>query len=512
MSPVFYYMPRPKKPGAPEPKKRSRNGCWYESITWKSRRLLMIRARPCKNKKVKCGEEKPKCLNCERQGESCDYSIRLNWEGRIKRKAGDLTPEPTLQQPDVKHETSSPEKLTVYHSSGPEIDPEGPDMERSHSHDLRYGSGKREESVDSSSKRLRSSPPTWETPETDERHSKRMRETFGESRYGSLSTSPPPLPTIESRSQNLAGQEHSTLSNAKSIQTASSNLMLPPLNPPIRTDRHMSPCHLASYPDMTSMGVLVAVPPAEGEGSWIRSRKAKISTCRLASYSDSTDVTEVRKYEPADGFIHWPPPSHAGDAILYSAREGSFGQLFTPSTTSPVLGTPLSTSPGHSSRSSVPPLPLMTSMADDPRRLSVNSLLLSPTRLEFANQAETYGIDRGSPDLDIPKNDDNTVLEYTTPASKHSSISEVAGTSLETYVINSGHNAGEYYANSIPVTISRILEPLPTVLLESQMNMLYFHHFLNHTAKILVPHDCEDNPFRIILPQSKKLSHSNSSS
>ncbi|KAI0196195.1 fungal-specific transcription factor domain-containing protein [Xylaria flabelliformis] len=58
-------MPRPKKPGAPEPKRRSRNGCW-----------------PCKNRKIKCGEEHPVCLNCQRTGEKCDYSIRLNWEGR----------------------------------------------------------------------------------------------------------------------------------------------------------------------------------------------------------------------------------------------------------------------------------------------------------------------------------------------------------------------------------------------------------------------------------------------
>lgn len=34
------------------------------------------------------------------------------------------------------------------------------------------------------------------------------------------------------------------------------------------------------------------------------------------------------------------------------------------------------------------------------------------------------------------------------------------------------------------------------------MNLLYFHHFLNHTARILVPHDCERNPFRLILPES----------
>ncbi|RYP28895.1 hypothetical protein DL767_006990 [Monosporascus sp. MG133] len=57
-------MPRPKKPGAPEPKRRSRNGCW-----------------PCKSRKI----------NCQRTGEICDYSIRLNWDGhRGKRPEGVL--------------------------------------------------------------------------------------------------------------------------------------------------------------------------------------------------------------------------------------------------------------------------------------------------------------------------------------------------------------------------------------------------------------------------------------
>ncbi|KAI5287446.1 hypothetical protein KEM54_005996 [Ascosphaera aggregata] len=43
-------MPRPKKPGAPEPKRRSRTGCW-----------------PCKARKIKC--------------------IRLNWEGRVGKRS-----------------------------------------------------------------------------------------------------------------------------------------------------------------------------------------------------------------------------------------------------------------------------------------------------------------------------------------------------------------------------------------------------------------------------------------
>jgi hypothetical protein len=68
-------MPRPRRPGAPEPKRRSRKGCW-----------------PCKARKVKCDEEKPSCLNCRRQNENCDYSIRLNWEGRTRRKSSVSSP------------------------------------------------------------------------------------------------------------------------------------------------------------------------------------------------------------------------------------------------------------------------------------------------------------------------------------------------------------------------------------------------------------------------------------
>jgi hypothetical protein len=46
----------------------------------------LTRYRPCKSRKVKCDETRPTCVNCQRQGETCDYSIRLNWEGRGKKK------------------------------------------------------------------------------------------------------------------------------------------------------------------------------------------------------------------------------------------------------------------------------------------------------------------------------------------------------------------------------------------------------------------------------------------
>ncbi|KAF8847856.1 hypothetical protein BDZ45DRAFT_709511 [Acephala macrosclerotiorum] len=72
-------MPRPKRPGAPEPKRRSRNGC-----------------HPCKGRKVKCDETKPVCNNCKKLGEACDYSMRLKW-GQEDRTG----PEPASRTPTI---------------------------------------------------------------------------------------------------------------------------------------------------------------------------------------------------------------------------------------------------------------------------------------------------------------------------------------------------------------------------------------------------------------------------
>jgi hypothetical protein len=63
-----------------------------------------------------------------------------------------------------------------------------------------------------------------------------------------------------------------------------------------------------------------------------------------------------------------------------------------------------------------------------------------------------------------------------------------------------------YYGKPVPIKIPNPLLPLPGQLLANSMNLLYFHHFLNHTARILVPHDCTMNPYRTVLPNSKKFS------
>jgi hypothetical protein len=62
-------------------------------------------------------------------------------------------------------------------------------------------------------------------------------------------------------------------------------------------------------------------------------------------------------------------------------------------------------------------------------------------------------------------------------------------------------NFDKYYSERVPIEIPNRLFPLPTKLTNNNMNLLYFHHFLNHTARILIPYDCPINPYRTVLPQ-----------
>ncbi|KAG8421144.1 hypothetical protein J3458_003048 [Metarhizium acridum] len=105
-------MPRQKRPGAREPKRRSRKGCW-----------------PCKGKKIKCGEEHPYCKNCLKVGDVCDYSVRLNWSGRHTKSqfvgensCGNSWPASKLAQMPHEMSAENPQLLDHFMVSGQELD------------------------------------------------------------------------------------------------------------------------------------------------------------------------------------------------------------------------------------------------------------------------------------------------------------------------------------------------------------------------------------------------------
>lgn len=169
-------------------------------------------------------------------------------------------------------------------------------------------------------------------------------------------------------------------------------------------------------------------------------------------------------------------------------------------------------------------------MSPDVRRMSVNSLLSGPpgpvvyappsqralnarTNLCLSEVTTYYGVDLGFPDLDLGKNDDINAIRDPWQGNNNNQKKQSGFGEFTTEDGNA--TAGEadgakmrgpsglkgYYEHPVQVRIPQDLEPLPAKLRDNPMNLLYFHHFMNHTAKVLVPHDDQQsNPYRHVLP------------
>ncbi|KAI0172048.1 hypothetical protein GGR52DRAFT_548814 [Hypoxylon sp. FL1284] len=381
-------MPRPKRPGAPEPKRRSRNGCW-----------------PCKNRKIKCGEERPNCLNCQRTGETCDYSIRLNWEGRRGKR-----PEPGVI--DFGQEVVSPP-----------LPPRGFKLV----------------------------------------HQYPLSDTPGTRRLEPL-TSPASHPKSE-RSRALP-------------------------QPAVPLDN----------PSSTSVDDTDSSLPAN-------------KRARFTSDAQPPDLQSLHSIDRR----HNSAASSTLDSSVASFRITNCSGLSAGSPLTPTTPSTFSDDDRHTSR-----------------RLSVNSLLSAPpgtqawqdenvsraraglppidTRTRMSMDATYYGIDRGFPDHDLGKNDDISAISGSSPLQQREFTEAPFDESSDDLFWNEfgfgvetneySDEEGGYYSKAVPIYIPRNLEPLPSKLLDNPMNMLYFHHFLNHTARVLVPYDDPHaNPFRTILPQ-----------
>ena len=223
--------------------------------------------------------------------------------------------------------------------------------------------------------------------------------------------------------------------------------------------------------------------------------------------------------------LHGRPRSFDSTALMSSTKTGtvSFHTGVPTGSAAATLtpGTSVHSDESQNPFSSKTPPPIRP---DSPtiRRLSVQSLLrddnseLGLTEIEVPQLSldkTVYGVDRGFPDLDLPKNNDAVALNGMTPTvrSPESSRGSTHPVELDEtadefgfgyYGTDESVQNDTYYRQPVTVSIPRSLGPLPATLLENPMNLLYFHHFLNHTARILVPHDCDLNPFRSILPRS----------
>ncbi|THX79129.1 hypothetical protein D6D05_05076 [Aureobasidium pullulans] len=422
-------MPRSKPPTAGnEPKKRSRTGC-----------------HGCKNRKVKCDEAKPRCSNCVKLNEECDYSLKLQWGGRSKKEQNAFSA--------MANATSG---FSTINFAAPGASPAA--------------------AVPSSAQTPSGSEGQYSTPDVANRDSS--------SRVDTQSTSFNHETEQEVQSSSYASRP-STYSEPPNSYSSLPQFVLPnpyhSMNPP--TGQHYR------SPSLTR-------PPSPYDFVW-----------------SSEDRTKRVRLDSGDG-----PPRSLPPLFPRPGLPEPVGSSFSPyDQPSPgasymsVNSAPSPLTPGSSSAHASPGL----------RRLSVNYLLSGPAgdhasprssydRFGGYRKVEDgftiYGYDYGLPDLDIPKNDDNGAINPQTPAAsmQSPSLSDAAWSPSQLYespLEKPAFERGGYYARPVPIRIPLELEPLPAQLSDSPMNLIYFHHFLNHTARILVPHDCPDNPLKSTLPR-----------
>ncbi|KAI1847434.1 hypothetical protein JX265_005506 [Neoarthrinium moseri] len=403
-------MPRPKKPGAPEPKRRSRNGCWSGLIPLlpliKCFYLIreLTRRQALQEPQDKMRRRASHLF--EKAGETCDYSIRLNWDGRRGKR-----PEPGTI--DFAQEVPSP-------------------------------------AVPTKGFKLVHQFPSSNAPST-----RKLEPLVSPGSSSKLDATP--TPTAEASGLSFD-------SSANQFQVPNKRVKLDP-----------SP--------------------------------------------ESSDTAEKRP--------SYSSPSSTAETGPASFRFPASNASSTASPLTPAASSTYSDEgQRHGSRSEVP-----SASSPDLRRMSVHSLLSGPGRsqddqgsvynfaspinwdsIPTSNPPKLYGIDRGLPDLDLGKNDDDNAIgtgysplsqrdHIDTPVGEFDSDLFSTGFAFGVETTDTNEDTKGYYDKPVEIYIPHHLEPLPPKLINNPMNLLYFHHFINHTAKVLVPYDDpQANPFRTTLP------------
>ncbi|KAH8665225.1 fungal-specific transcription factor domain-containing protein [Tricladium varicosporioides] len=506
-------MPRPKRVGAPEPKRRSRTGCW-----------------PCKTRKVKCDEARPVCVNCQRQGETCDYSIRLNWDGRGKKKgegssAGGFsqirfsTPESVSQLPQKSSPTTS---RSANVESATYINIEG--VEGAQKNPL---SGSE---PPSQAGFFRIPPPAYHSDsmiDPNFKHTGSQIVTQPESSFAQ--------PRFDFNHTQIYERYHANSPNPGAPAT------LPAVS---KLCRSFSQDELGNSPTETCI-LSPNLSSFSHKSSSFGNLDSPISTTPFyCSTQENNDDSQDDKpgytrppkrirYQPGQELTLSAEPSMPPPILSPVPPQGAEARnsSYNFSTTS---STPLTPASSHSDDGfkgqGSKPSPRTSHDSPDVRRLSVNSLLSGPPGIPYQStpnsnpevlswpeqyqdvyqDTNTWGIDRGIKDLDIGKNDDMNAISGSSPAAMRDHLELVLnddggfmpvefGFGME--MNNTVFENGGYYDKPVSISIPRALEPLPSKLLENPMNLLYFHHFLNHTAGCLIPHNCSSNPFKSILPR-----------
>jgi len=501
---------------------------------------VFVCLRNCKARKVKCGEEKPRCSNCERLDEDCDYKIRLSWGGRpLKKKLqenggpghdpnGDDQSQfiPGAGQFSLNQHFPSPQSfIQATPPNGAARKPPVP----------RAGSGKK------------TSMSGYQTVFAVGENMPDLPVGGGQSSAAAATPPPPPLPpSIMSRVTPITttapldpqlsvqipiGQAQQThmadrggvrrLSRRDDPYAWQQNLTPTTatapesLATPFEENQMRNGQQDRSYfsPTYSTTGPFSPTHTSSPVGNY--HSPPGHSSSPDVSYSQPINSPQQKNFHPAPSIVGSPtkkartstsptqPPPMS--PYIYGRHPISQAPQLTVSLAETIdyLNTPASMAPMSSVPESLICMPVTTGIGNRSntvmRRVSVENLLSDPLvhggysghyngEYEFKTEGPAPYASDGQEDNDIEE------------IHRHDMDYEDHNFHMQVNHVRQFFKMNAAYPDQM--SIPRRLDPLPQWLLSSEQNKMYFHHYLKHTARLLVPHDCSENPFKHILPQS----------
>lgn len=256
--------------------------------------------------------------------------------------------------------------------------------------------------------------------------------------------------------------------------------------------------------------------------SYLRHPVDASSHCLDPSISHSRDEGHLSRELPDDQGTHLGPGSGTGQnessnspqdtgglsSMLFDSHRVSIAE--NDATTSPMLHETTSNMGSvHDYHNELTPdhQGLAESSHEADQTSHESSMARSKWQTYLNSVTDNYGLDSGRPDQDMTFNNDHAAIDINYALDLISSRWRNEDPSqTKTFQPDPEPQVqfcSGYYASPVPINVPRYLSPLPSSLLENPINLMYFHHFLNHTARMLVPHNCDNNPFISVLPSSE---------
>ncbi|KAJ5542852.1 transcriptional regulator family: Fungal Specific TF [Penicillium sp. DV-2018c] len=460
-------MPRPRRPGAPAPKRRSRKGCW-----------------PCKSRKVKCGEEKPGCLNCQRQGEHCDYSVRLNWGGRTKPMSIDS---PSSQSGGFGGSVIGfADSLSINDMSPISFPTPTSDNHTGGSVNTHLGNLASPGATPASTAAPRE---LFESPRLGSDNADVMAPGPPESMFNStwaeqsspLTSPVPPGPSSRSHygNQSYDGSSYlGSMEQTSDLGPLSAFTFHAPVSQPVSYLRHSV--------DASNRPSDSPIFHSNDERHHFRESSQSKRTMHLDAVLDAG----------REEFPNSPQNNSGLPDAFFDTHNFPVARSIAASSPKPREAASNATHDYHNELS--PGHQVLADTQHESEQISRESAMARDRWQKYLNNVtDNYGLDTGRPDQDLTFNNDHAAIDIDRALDLMESPGLMGSQPVRT---PQAQFCSGYYASPVPVNVPRYLSPLPSSLLENPINLMYFHHFMNHTARMLVPHSCDNNAFISVLP------------